>query len=58
MVLLPRLLPVLVKMSPFYHLTVLDQDGFVVEVVAHSSNLNIVGSDEHSQAMRLGRSLL
>ena len=58
MVLLPRLLPVLVKMSPFYHLTVLDQDGFIVKVVAHGSNLNIVGSDEHSQAMRLGRSLL
>ena len=48
-VLLSRLLPVLVKISPFYHLALLDQDGFVVKVVAHGSNLNIVGSDKHSQ---------
>ena len=45
-VLLPRLLPVIVKISPFYHFTVLDQDGFDVKVVVHGSNLNLSGSDE------------
>ena len=49
-VLFQRLLPVIVRKITMYHLTVLDQDVFNIKVVAHVSNLNIVGSGEHNQA--------